>query len=102
MPAVRQEREDASHLSREGGCQPKLFVEGGTQREGSPSAKGRMGPFIEGGRTPAIHREREDTSHTLREGGHLLFVEGGRPPFIEGGRPPFVEGGRRPFIDLSM
>ena len=42
-------------------------------REGSPLAKRRMRPFVEGGRR--------------------LFVKGGRRPFAKGGRRPFAERG---------
>ena len=65
--AVHWKRMDASHLLREGGCQP----------------------FVERGRMPAW--EREDAGSLLREGGCWPFIKRWRSLFVETGRrPPFI------------
>ena len=51
MPAIYQEREDASRSLREGGCR-RTSREGGCQ---SFVERGRTLPYIERGRTLAIH-----------------------------------------------
>ena len=66
MPAVRREREDASHSSREGDeaiCREREDKAVHLEREDASAREGGCRPFVERGGTLAIHREREVAIH---------------------------------------
>ena len=67
MPAVRREREDASHSSREGDEAVRRREREDKavhlEREDAGAREGGCRPFVERGGTLAVHREREVAVH---------------------------------------
>ena len=66
MPAVRREREDTSHSSREGDGAIRREREDQAvhlEREDASAREGGCRSFVERGRTLAVHREREVAVH---------------------------------------